>query len=100
MITLSGVLWSKVSYPFKITWHRIFLKIPICIATYSCYNTAWLLTDITDQAGEISAEKVLAIEVQIDRCLKQPAATAAKNVKCHLSQQVASLFIAETVLEQ
>ena len=65
-----------------------------------CYNTAWLLTGITDQAGEISAEKVLAIEAQIDRCLKQPAATAAKSVKCHLSLQEVSLFIAETVLEQ
>ncbi len=65
------------------------------------YNTLWLLIEITDRmAGEISAEEVsVAIEVQIDRCLRQPAVTAAKNAKCHLSPQAASLFIAGIVFE-
>ena len=66
-----------------------------------CYNAVWLLVEITDQAaGETLAEEALvAIEVQIDRCLRQPAVTAEKNVKCHSNQQAASLFIAGIVFE-
>ena len=73
-----------------------------------CYNSVWLLIEITDQAaglprgkaGATSAEEVLmAVEAETDRCLKQPAVTAARNVKYHLSLQAVSLFIAETVLE-
>ena len=57
-----------------------------------CYNAVWLLTETTDHvAGETLAEK--------DKCLKQSAVTAAKNAKCHLSPQAASLFIAGIVFE-
>mgnify|MGYP001612004513 CR=1 FL=1 len=57
-----------------------------------CYNPLWLLIEIIDRvAGATLAEK--------GKCLRQPAATAAKNVKFPLNPQEANLFIAETVLE-
>lgn len=74
----------------------------------ACYNTGWLLIETTDRvvdlprdkAGATSEEEALmATEEKTDRCLRQPAATAAKNVKYPLSPQEASLFIAATALE-
>ena len=68
----------------------------------ACYNTVWLLIEITDQvaAGGLLAEEDLMTEAQTGRCLRQPAVTAEKNAKYPLSPQEVSLFIAETVLEQ
>ena len=52
------------------------------------------------KAGATSAEEALmATEAETGRCLRQPAVTAARNVKYPLSPQEVSLFIAETVLE-
>lgn len=68
----------------------------------------WLLIEITDQVAEIlhdkagatSAEEALAAtETKIDRCLRQSAVTAARNVKYLLDPQEADLFIAAIVLE-
>jgi len=66
-----------------------------------CYNTVWLLIEITDQGEDATSaeEGLMAVEAKIGRCLRQPAATAARNVKCHLSQLGVNLFIAEIALE-
>jgi hypothetical protein len=67
----------------------------------TCYNTVWLFIEAIDQAaGETSEEEVLmATEAETDKCTRQPAATAAGNVKCLSDPQAASLFIAEIVSE-
>ena len=38
------------------------------------------------------------MDLDLERCIKQPALNAAKNVKFHSSQRKADLFFAENVI--
>jgi len=100
----AGFMWFLLN-PQMIDW----VNYAHAMRGAACYNTVWLLIEVTDQvaglprgkAGAALAEEdLMAIGAQIGRCLRQPAVTAAKNVKCHLNQQEVSLFIAEIVLQQ